>query len=184
VNCRTRYPTPSTSNHRIGLALLLSSVMLFTACPKVSQSSLDKAANASKTVSTRYVETVEFVTELYKGGAIKLDMKDKIADALTTFGENGKKFNELLKTYSAQFSNGQVPASIWATIAQNFDVLSADFLKIVALLPQAAGLGNSTAFRAISAAVVALAQILSTNSIIPEMKFRQLEREVQRYGLV
>lgn len=154
------------------------------ACSRVSQSALDKAANASRTVATRYVETVEFVTDLYRGGAIKLEMKDKIADALITFGQNGKKFNDLLKTYSAQFSDGQVPPSIWSTIAQNFDVLSADFLKIIDFLPQAAGLGDSKAFRAISAAIVALAQVLSTNSVIPEMKFRQLEREAQKYGLV
>lgn len=153
------------------------------ACSRASQSALDKAANASRTVATRYVETVDFVTNLYKGGAIKLELKDKLADALIAFGQNGKKFNDLLKTYSAQFSNGQVPANIWSVIAQNFDVLSADFLKILDFLPQAAGLGNSTAFRAISAAIMALAQVLSTNSIIPELKFRQLEREAQKYGL-
>lgn len=166
----------------ISLALTLC-VLSQTACPKISQSSLDKAANASKTIATRYVEAVEFVTDLYKGGAIRLELKDKIADGLITFGENGKKFNELLKTCSAQHKDGQVPASIWSTIAQNFDTLSADFLKILEFLPQAAGLGDSKAFRAISAAVLALAQILATHSIIPDLKFRQLEREAQRHGL-
>lgn len=165
------------------LALMLTLVLLNTACPKVSQSALDKGANASKTVATRYVEAVDFVADLYKGGALKLETKDKIADALITFGENGKKFNDLLKAYSAQYKDGQVPANIWSTIAQNFDTLSADFLKILEFLPQAAGLGDSKAFRAISAAVLALAQILSQNSVIPDGKFRQLEREAQRYGL-
>jgi hypothetical protein len=179
----------SLKQHRRQLAILLMvAVISYSgygfACSKASQSALDKAANASKTVATRYVETVDFVTELYKGGAIKLEMKDKIADALITFGQNGKKFNDLLKIYSLQFSNGQVPPNIWTIIAQRFDVLSADFLKIIDFLPQAAGLGNSTAFRAISAAVVALAQVLSTHSIIPDLKFRQLEREAQKYGLV
>ncbi len=166
------------------LALALTFCVLSqTACPKVSQSSLDRAANASKTISTRYVEAVDFVTSLYRGGVLDIKLKDKIADALITFGENGKKFNDLLKTYSAQYQNGQVSANIWATIAQNFDTLSADFLKLLEFLPQAVGLSDSKAFRAISAAVLALAQILSQTSIIPNEKFRQLEREVRVNGL-
>lgn len=166
------------------LAIVLALVLLNTACPKPSQSALDKAANASKTVATRYVDAVDFVATLYKGGAVSLELKDKIAEGLETFGQNGKRFNDLLKNYSAQYANGQVPPNIWSTIAQNFDALSADFLKILDFLPQAAGLGDSKAFRAISAAILALAQILSQNSIIPDMKLRQLEREAVRYGLV
>lgn len=169
---------------RLALSLIIAFALLNTACPKVSQSALDKAANASKTIASRYVESVDFVTDLYKGGALKLEVKDKIADGLETFGNNGKKFNDLLKTYSAQYANGQVPPNVWSTIAQNFDQLSADFLKILDFLPQAAGLGDSKAFRAISAAVLALAQVLSQNSIIPDLRFRQLEREVYSYGLV
>lgn len=165
------------------LAVILALVLITTACPKPSQSTLDKAAKASATVASRYVEAVDFVTNLYKGGAIKLELKDKIADGLITFGENGKKFNDLIKTYSAQFGDGQVPPNIWSAISQNFDALSADFLKILSLLPQAAGLGDTKAFRAISAAVLALAQILSETSVIPDSQFRQLEREVSRHGL-
>lgn len=165
------------------LAILLTLVLITTACPKVSQSSLDKAAHASDTIATRYVETVDFVTNLYTGGAIKLELKDQIMDALIAFGQNGKKFNDLLKTYSTQYANGQVPANVWTTIATNFDALSADFLKVLAFLPQTAGLGDSRAFRAISAAVMALAQVLATNSIIPNQKLQQLEKETARYGL-
>src|ERR1043165_8038612 len=161
----------------LALAIFVTALMT-TACPKVSQSSLDKAARASDTIATRYVETVDFIAALYKGGAINLELKDKIAAALITFGENGKKFNDLLKSYSTQYTNGQVPPNIWTTIAANFDTLSADFLKILAFLPQTAGLGDSKAFRAISAAVVALAQILATNSVIPARQLQQLEREV------
>ena len=168
---------------RTVIALALCSVMLFTACPKPSQSALDKAAKASDTVATRYVESVDFVTNLYKGGALKLELKDKIADALETFGKNGKKFNGLLATYSAQYANGQVPANVWSAIAKNFDELSADFLKILNFLPQAAGLADTKAFRAISAAVLALAQVLSENSVIPNLKYQQLEREAHTYGL-
>jgi hypothetical protein len=127
---------------------------------------------------------VDFVISLYKGGAIKLELKDKIMDALIAFGQNGKKFNDLLKTYSTQYANGQVPPNVWTTIASNFDALSADFLKVLGFLPQTAGLGDSKAFRAISAAVMALAQVLATSSIIPHQQLQQLEREVIKYGLV
>lgn len=169
---------------QMALILLITLVASgYGPCTKVSQSSLDKAARASQTIASRYVEAVDFVTNLYKGGAIKLELKDKIADGLITFGENGKKFNDLLKSYSAQFGDGQVPPNIWSLVAQNFDALSADFLKILSFLPQAAGLGDSKAFRAISAAVMALAQVLSVNSIIPESKLQQLESEVSKYGL-
>lgn len=168
---------------RIALSLLLALALVNTACPKPSQSALDKAAKASDTAATRYVESVDFVIALYKGGALKLEMKDKILDGLETFGKSGKKFNDLLKSYSAQYADGKVPANVWSTISQNFDELSAEFLKVIQLLPQAAGLGDSKAFRAISAAILTLAQILSTNSIIPDWKFRQLEREARSYGL-
>lgn len=165
------------------LTVVLALVLVTAACPKISQSPLDKAARASDTIATRYVEAVDFMAALYKSGAIKLELKDKIADALIAFGQNGKKFNDLLKTYSAQYANGQVPANVWTTIASNFDALSADFLKVLAFLPQTAGLGDSKAFRAISAAVMALAQVLAMSSIIPAQRLQQLEREVAKYGL-
>jgi len=171
------------TTRRLALSLLLTFALLNTACPKPSQSALDKAANASRTVATRYVETVDFVTNLYKGGALSLETKDKIADALETFGKNGKRFNDLLAKYSSQYANGQVPANIWSEISTNFDALSADFLKILNFLPQAAGLGDTKAFRAISAAVLALAQVLSENSMIPNFKYERLEREARTYGL-
>lgn len=171
-----------TSKRRL-LAIALTLSLLSLACPiKPSPAAIDKAANASKTIATRYVETVDFVTTLYKSGALSLATKDKIADALIDFGENGKKFNNLLANYSEQYGD-QVPSNIWQTISENFDKLSADFLKVINLLPQASGLGDSKAFRAISAAVLALAQVLASHSVIPESKFRQIETEVSRYGL-
>lgn len=166
------------------LSLLSGAVGTQTACPKPSQSSIDKAAKASATIAVRYVETVDFVTVLYTSGTISLELKDKIADGLIAFGENGKKFNALLKTLSEQYRDGDVPANVWTTISENFDKLSAEFLKVISLLPQASGLGDSKAFRAISAAVLALAQILASHSIIPESQMRQIETEVNRHGLV
>lgn len=157
-----------------------------TACPfsKASlQPSINKAAKASATIASRYPESVDFVAALYPG-SLSLEAKDKITDGLITFGENGKKFNSLLRGYLERQKNGeQLPSDIWATIADNFDKLSADFLKVLSFLPQAKGLGDSKAFRAISAAVLALAQVLASNSIIPDSKRVQLETEVNRYGL-
>ena len=158
-----------------------------TACPfsgaKV-QSNVNKAAKASETISVRYVESVDFVGNLYAAGGLSLETKDKIMQGLITFGENGKKFNALLRGYIERQKNGeQLPVDIWSTIARNFDELSAQFLKVLNFLPQAKGLGDSKAFRAISAAVLALAQVLASNSIIPDSKRVELETEVSRYGL-
>ena len=176
--------TKESKQRKALLALALSAVLFCTACPvKVSQSALDRAAKASATIASRYVETVDLVGDLYKSGALSLAAKDKIADALIEFGEQGVKFNRLLKTYSAQFKDGNVPPNIWSVISTNFDTLSTEFLKVVNLLPGAAGLGNSKAFRAIAVAVVALAQVLASHSVIPESQLRQIETEVNRHGL-
>lgn len=158
-----------------------------TACPKPSkatiESSISKAAKASAEIAARYVEVVDFVAALYPS-VLSLETKDKIAEGLITFGENGKKFNALLRGYIERRKNGeQLPSNIWSTIAQNFDQLSAQFLKVLAFLPQAQGLGDSKAFRAISAAVLVLAQVLASNSIIPDAQRIQLETEASRYGL-
>jgi hypothetical protein len=157
--------------------------LLSTACPKPSQSQLDKAANASSAIASRYVETVDFVITLYSSKVISLEIKDKIMGALVAFGESGKKFNDLLKTYSIQFKNGIVPPDIWSVISTNFDTLSRDFLKLLDFLPQAAGLSSNKAFRAISAAVVALAQVLSQTGVIPDSRYHHLQKEAAHYGL-
>lgn len=161
---------------------LTTLVVSQTACPKVSQSNLDKAAKASHTIATRYVEVVQFVDTLWETKVIKdLATKDRIADALITFGEGGKKFNGLLLQMSELYKDGNVPPSGWKVIVDNFDGLSKDFLQVLNLLPGVAGLSSSPAFRAISAAILAIAQTLVTAGVSTPA-IQQLEREAARYA--
>lgn len=166
------------------LAVVFAIVLTQTACPRVSQSNLDKAAKASRTIASRYVEVVQFVDTLWETKVIKdLATKDRIADALITFGEGGKKFNGLLLQMSELYKDGNVPPNGWKVIVDNFDGLSADFLKILNLLPNAAGLSSSPAFRAISAAVLAIAkELVSVGVNTPNIQ--NLQKEAARYGLV
>jgi hypothetical protein len=164
----------------VGVVVL---ALVCTACPKVSESQLDKVAKSSRVVATRYVQVVDFVDALYTSKVIDLATKDRIADGLIKFGENGKKFNGLIATLSSQYQGGSVPPNVWRTISENFDALSKDFLAIVSLIPQASGLSSNTAFRAISAAILALATTLSGVGIsVPELE--RLKEGVSRYGLV
>lgn len=165
------------------LALLLVLVLSQVACPKVSQSQLDKAAKASQTIATRYVEVVDFVDTLWETKVItSLEMKDKIADSLITFGKGGKKFNELLSQLSASHADGNLPPNVWKTVIDNFDQLSAEFLAVLNLLPNAAGLSSSPAFRAISAAVLAVAKVLVEVGVNTP-RIQQLEERSRQYGL-
>lgn len=172
-------------SYRPALALIAVYVIVLTqtACPRVSQSNLDKAAKASNTIATRYVEVVQFVDTLWETKVIKdLATKDRIADALIAFGEGGKKFNALLLQMSALHKDGNVPPNGWRVIVDNFDVLSGEFLQVINLLPGAAGLSSSPAFRAISAAILAIAQTLVTAGVrTPNID--QLQKEAARYGL-
>lgn len=164
---------------------LTTLVVSQTACPlKVSESTLDKTAKASRTIATRYVETVDFVDGLWEAKVItNLATKDKIADALITFGKNGKRFNSLLAQYSTQFKDGNVPGNVWKTISEHWAEITRNFLIVLDMLPQAAGLAQSAAFRAISAAVLAIATSLAqTGFSVPKLK--ELQEGVSRNGLV
>lgn len=173
-----RYRNPSWA-----LAVIFTIVLTQTACPRVSQSNLDKAAKASHTIATRYVEVVQFIDTLWETKVIKdLATKDRIADALITFGEGGKKFNGLLLQMSELYKDGNVPPNGWKVIVDNFDVLSREFLQVLNLLPGAAGLSSNPAFRAISAAILAIAQTLVTAGISTP-NVNRLQKEAERYGL-
>lgn len=164
------------------MAVVLIIAIFAPGCPRVSQSNLDKAAKASHTIATRYVEVVQFVDTLWETKVIKdLATKDRIADALITFGEGGKKFNGLLLQMSELYKDGNVPPNGWRVIVDNFDGLSADFLKVLNLLPNAAGLSSSPAFRAISAAVLAIAkELVSVGVSTPNI--RQVQKEAAVYA--
>jgi hypothetical protein len=170
-------------HRQVLLSLALVSCIVFTACPKISQPNLDRAAKASNTIATRYIEVVQFVDTLWETKVIKdLATKDRIADALIVFGEGGKKFNGLLLQMSQLYKDGNVPPSGWKVIVDNFDALSREFLQVLNLLPGAAGLSSNPAFRAISAAILAIAQTLTSVGVnTPNMQ--RLQREVMRYEL-
>lgn len=166
------------------VALALSLVLLWhIGCPRISESNLDKAAKASRTIATRYVEVVDFIGTLWDGKVItSIETKDRLADALIKFGEGGKKFNGLLAQFSALHKDGNVPPNGWKVIVDNFDVLNKEFLEILNLIPGAPGLSSNAAFRAISAAILAIAQTLTTVGYHTP-NIRTLEREVRRHGL-
>lgn len=173
-----RYKHPA-----IALSIVLAIALTQAACPRVSQSNLDKAAKASRTIATRYVEVVQFVDTLWETKVIKdLATKDRIADALIAFGEGGKKFNALLLQMSELHKDGNVPPNGWKVIVDNFDGLSKEFLQVLNLLPGAAGLSSNPAFRAISAAILAIAQTLVTAGV-STTNIDRLQKEAGRYGL-
>lgn len=169
------------NRHVIALAIVLAIVLTQTACPKVSQSNLDKAAKASRTIASRYVEVVQFVDTLYDNRAISLENKDKIMDALIAFGEGGKKFNGLLLQMDALYKDGNVPPNGWKVIVDNFDALSREFLAVLNLLPGAAGISSNPAFRAITAAILAIAQTL-TSVGVNTPTIEKLRREAGAYA--
>lgn len=162
------------------MAVVLIIAIFAPGCPRVSQSNLDKAAKASHTIATRYVEVVQFVDTLWETKVIKdLATKDRIADALITFGEGGKKFNALLLQMSELYKDGNVPPNGWKVIVDNFDALSKEFLEVLNLIPGAAGISSNPAFRAISAAILAIAQTLTTAGVnTPTMQRLQKEAAV------
>lgn len=168
-------------NPALVLAVVFTVVLTQTACPRVSQSNLDKAAKASRTIASRYVEVVQFVDTLYDNKAISLENKDKIMDALIAFGEGGKKFNGLLLQMDALYKDGNVPPNGWKVIVDNFDALSKEFLSVLNLLPRAAGISSNPAFRAITAAILAIAQTLvSIGANTPAIQ--KLQREAAAYA--
>lgn len=167
--------------HRRLMPFALVACLLFTACPKASQSQIDKAAKYSGTIASRYVETVDLVSAMYSSGAISLELKDKIADGLIVFGKAGVKLNALIAAYAAQYKDGSIPASVWGDIQKNFDVLSKEFLFVLSFIPQASSLSSSKAFRAISAAILALATTLSETGM--DVHLRELQEGIHRNGL-
>lgn len=163
------------------MAVVLIIAIFAPGCPRVSQSNLDKAAKASHTIATRYVEVVQFVDALYDNKAISLENKDKIMDALIVFGEGGKKFNGLLLQMSALYKDGNVPPNGWKVIVDNFDALSKEFLAVLNFLPGVSGISSNPAFRAITAAILAIAQTL-TSVGVNTPTIEKLRREAGAYA--
>jgi hypothetical protein len=153
-------------------------------------SQIERAAKASNTVAQYTGEAIQIVADLFKANAINLETKDKLADLLIKFSKGGKEFNDLVTTVHNQFKSGVVPANNWAQITAQFNQLITMFLQIVDVIPQAAGLANSKAFKTITAAVLAISQILMQMAGIPRPiqltarnAFNEINRRIARCGI-
>jgi hypothetical protein len=151
---------------RLPLILLLTACVFlsgFTNC-SISKLSIDsqltKAAKASRSIANYTGDAIALVKTLYESGAIKLEVKDKLAASLKQFAITGKDFNDFVAGLSQQYKDGTVPANIWSLITTKFDALTKVFVDLLDLIPSAAGLGDSKAFKIITAGVVQFAQIL------------------------
>jgi hypothetical protein len=176
---------------RLCLVLVLTAAVMIggfvlQACGP-TQSQMDKAAVASRSIANYTGETIAIVKGLYEAGALKLEVKDKLAKQLVLFSKGGRDFNSLVKTASDLYKNGAVPVDVWRNLVTHFDELTKIFVDILTLIPQAAGLKDSKAFKIITAAVVVIAQILLANGInVPQWPrieqhvpgWRALQREV------
>ena len=171
----------------IALSLLLAFAVQFSAC---GGSQIDRAAKASNTIATYTGETISIVKTLFETHAINLETKDKLAGLLLKFSQAGKEFNDLVKAANDQFKSNPVPADKWAQITANFNQLIQLFLQITDVIPQAAGLANSKAFKTITAAVLAIAQILMSTAGVPRATqmtarnaFNEINRRIARCGI-
>lgn len=160
------------------LALALCASVFLFGCP--SQSQLDRAARASDSIAHYTGEAITITGMLYRTGAIKLDVKDKVADQLIVLSRTGKKFNDLISHYNQLYKSGTVPANVWSDLISSFDEVTKPFLSLLDLIPRAAGLKDSKAFRIISAGVVAIAQIMMANGVA---KYRGIDQKVRDRGI-
>jgi hypothetical protein len=171
----------------IVLVLLLAFVVQFEAC---GGSQIDRAAKASLTIGTYTGEAITIVGTLFQTKAINLQTKDRLADLLENFSRSGRAFNDLVKAAQAQFKGGTLPGDKWAQITSQFNQLIQVFLQIVDVIPQAAGLANSKAFKTITAAVLAIAQILMSTAGVPRPTqmtarnaFKEINARIARCGI-
>lgn len=161
----------------IALTVLMSIVVTQTACPGLTQSQLDKAASASKTVATYTGTVISTVDTLWKTGVIKsITVKDQIAVKLKDFSISGRDFNALIISYSKQYGTGTVPVAIWRDIITHFDELTKIFVDILTMIPQLAGLKDSTAFKLITAAILTLAQLFINVGGINLPQFEKMKK--------
>lgn len=163
------------------IPLLVIYCLLLTACPTSSQ--LDRAAKASRDIARYTGEAIVITDALFTSGAIKIGLKDQIADKLIVLSRTGKAFNDRLATYNEQFKSGQVPPALWSQLISDFDGVTKPFVELLSLIPQAAGLKDSRAFRIIAASVIAISKILMENGV-NRPDYLEFQRKAVAYGLV
>lgn len=163
------------------IALLILYCVMLAGC--MTEAELDRAAKASRNIATYTGTAITLVRTFYESGQIQLAVKDVIADKLIAFSKAGKDFNQLVADFAAQYKDGKVPANVWSTITASFTTVEKLFIEILDLIPQAAGLKDSKAFKIISAAVLAVAQILMQNAGLDGRYFRDIKERMRRYSV-
>lgn len=166
---------------RLWLAPLIIYCVMLAGC--FTEAELDRAAKASRNIATYTGTSITLVRSFYETGQIPLAIKDVIADKLIAFSKAGKDFNELVITFSAQYKSGAVPPNVWATITASFVTVEKLFIEILDLIPQAAGLKDSKAFKIISAAVLAVAQILMQTARLDGRYYRDIKQRMKQFGV-
>lgn len=162
--------------HSVFCLVMISAL---TASTCLTQSQLDKAANASKTIATYTGDVITTVDTLWKTGVIKsIAVKDQIAQKLKDFSISGRDFNNLIISYSKQYSAGAVPTNVWQDIVAHFDQLTKIFVDVLTIIPQLAGLTDSKAFKLITAAVLTLAQLFINVGGINLPQFQRIKQLV------
>lgn len=166
--------------HRRYIPLLVIYCLFLAGCP--SESQLNRAANASKNLAHYTGQAITITDGLYTSGAIKIELKDSIADKLILLSKTGKAFNERLAILDAQYRSGQVPPALWSQLITDFDGVTKPFVELLTLIPQAAGLKDSKAFRIIAASVIAISKILMENGV-NRPEYLEIQRKAVAYGL-
>jgi hypothetical protein len=163
----------------VAQVLVLCFVLSAAAC---TQSQITRAAKASNDIADYTGQTITLVRDFYLNHAISLEVKDQLADKLSKFSTAGGAFNDLVKLAREKYKDGALPSSVWADLTTQFDALTKIFVEILTLVPQAAGLKDSKAFKIITASVLAISQILMQNGVnYPQ--FKTIERQAHAYGL-
>lgn len=90
--------------------MILASVFLNLACPKsVKKSDLEKAFNYSAQISKAVSQSAIAVEDLYNGGVITFETKEKIISKIKLVRDNNGKVLEVLSALKRQFGDS-VPA--------------------------------------------------------------------------
>lgn len=161
------------------LPITLAVVLTQTACPRPTQSQLDQAAKASRSMAQYTNDGINAVRIAYEEGVIDIKLKDRLADGFLVVAKGGQAFNSLVKQVSELYGDGTVPVSQWQALDASFsDNVVRPFLD---LLQSASGLSGekSAKIRAIIAglrtAVLVISEVFG--------KRATLERKVDRIEL-
>jgi len=119
---------------RFKLALIIVVTLMTTACP--SSSDLDRMANASNELAHDTLLANRIVAEFYTVGKMPLAAKDTIANKLSTIGNKGERFNDLLIQLDKKYPQGTLPPQDLQFVRDNLTELRQLYSGVLAdLLP-------------------------------------------------